>query len=148
VRPEFELIFRTLVDLRVDMDDLRREFEAYRRETALVPVDPRVGQLATREIPARSVAFHSHPAEAAEVAPDLGRSILAEAPSEGEATVVPDADPGVVVYREGMTMDDVEREAIRATLASVGGNRRKAAEALGIGERTLYRKIGKYDLES
>ena len=45
-------------------------------------------------------------------------------------------------------MDDVEREAIRATLASVGGNRRKAAEALGIGERTLYRKIGKYDLDS
>jgi DNA-binding NtrC family response regulator len=30
----------------------------------------------------------------------------------------------------------------------VGGNRRKAAELLGIGERTLYRKIAKYDLES
>jgi DNA-binding NtrC family response regulator len=148
VRPEFEFIFRTLVDLRVDMDDLRREFEAYRRETALVPVDHRVGRLATREIPARSVAFHSHPAAAAEVAPSPGETILEEVASGGETTVVPDADPGVVVYRQGMTMDDVEREAIRATLESVGGNRRKAAEALGIGERTLYRKIGKYDLET
>ncbi len=27
------------------------------------------------------------------------------------------------------------------------GNRRKAAELLGIGERTLYRKISKYELD-
>ena len=30
VRPELEFVFRTLVELRVDMDDLRRDFEAYR----------------------------------------------------------------------------------------------------------------------
>ncbi len=30
IRPELEFVFRTLVELRVDMDDLRREFEAYR----------------------------------------------------------------------------------------------------------------------
>jgi two-component system response regulator HydG len=46
-----------------------------------------------------------------------------------------------------MTMDDMEREAIRAALESVGGNRRKAAELLGIGERTLYRKISRYGLD-
>src|SRR5690606_12491360 len=51
------------------------------------------------------------------------------------------AEEGVVVYRPGMTMDDLEREAITAALAEVNGNRRKAAERLGIGERTLYRKI-------
>jgi DNA-binding NtrC family response regulator len=41
----------------------------------------------------------------------------------------------------------MEREAIVAALDEVEGNRRKAAELLGIGERTLYRKIKKYDLE-
>ena len=46
-----------------------------------------------------------------------------------------------------MTMDDVEREVIRLALAEVRGNRRKAAERLGIGERTLYRKLKQYDLE-
>jgi DNA-binding NtrC family response regulator len=46
-----------------------------------------------------------------------------------------------------MTMDEIEREAVRAALAEVGGNRRKAAERLGIGERTLYRKIRKYGLD-
>jgi DNA-binding NtrC family response regulator len=46
-----------------------------------------------------------------------------------------------------MTMDDLEREAISAALETVDGNRRKAAELLGIGERTLYRKLRKYDLD-
>ncbi len=46
-----------------------------------------------------------------------------------------------------MTIEDMERRAIEAALAEVDGNRRKAAELLGIGERTLYRKISKYELE-
>ena len=46
-----------------------------------------------------------------------------------------------------MTMDDVEREAIRIALDAVQGNRRKAAERLGMGERTLYRKLRQYDLD-
>ena len=40
----------------------------------------------------------------------------------------------------------VEREAIRQTLALTEGNRKQAAKLLQIGERTLYRKIEKYDL--
>ena len=43
-------------------------------------------------------------------------------------------------------MHDVEREAIRIALDEVRGNRRKAAERLGIGERTLYRKLVCYNL--
>jgi DNA-binding NtrC family response regulator len=54
---------------------------------------------------------------------------------------------GTVVYRPGMTMEELEEEAIRVVLAEVGGNRRKASERLGIGERTLYRKIKKFGLD-
>ena len=39
---------------------------------------------------------------------------------------------------------ELEREAILAALESVDGNRRRAAELLGIGERTLYDKLKKY----
>ena len=42
-------------------------------------------------------------------------------------------------------MADVERAVIEAALAETGGNRRKAAETLGIGERTLYRKLKEYE---
>jgi DNA-binding NtrC family response regulator len=52
-----------------------------------------------------------------------------------------------VVYRPGMTMAEVEKAAIEAALQEYRGNRRKAAEVLGIGERTLYRKIKAYRLE-
>jgi two-component system response regulator HydG len=46
-----------------------------------------------------------------------------------------------------MTLEEMEEEAIRTVLGEVGGNRRKAAERLGIGERTLYRKIKKFGLD-
>lgn len=48
---------------------------------------------------------------------------------------------------EGKTMEEIEREAIALALKKTGGNRVKAAKMLGIGTRTLYRKIEKYGLE-
>jgi len=47
----------------------------------------------------------------------------------------------------GISLEDAEKELIRNTLKMVGGNRQKAAEMLGIGERTLYRKIKEYGLK-
>jgi two-component system response regulator HydG len=46
----------------------------------------------------------------------------------------------------GRPLEEVERELIARTLESTGGNRETAARILGIGERTLYRKIEKYGL--
>jgi two-component system, NtrC family, response regulator AtoC len=45
------------------------------------------------------------------------------------------------------SLAELERDAIARTLASVNGNRRRAAELLGIGERTLYDKLKRYGLE-
>ena len=47
----------------------------------------------------------------------------------------------------GGTLDEIEREAIERTLTAVSGNRRAAAEKLGIGLRTLYDKLKKYKTE-
>ncbi|MBL7074963.1 sigma-54-dependent Fis family transcriptional regulator [candidate division KSB1 bacterium] len=59
-------------------------------------------------------------------------------------------EPGGLVEETGeigeVTVEDMEKELIRRTLTEFGGNRRKTAKALGIGERTLYRKIKQYDL--
>ncbi|MGE5230805.1 MAG: sigma 54-interacting transcriptional regulator [Deltaproteobacteria bacterium] len=64
--------------------------------------------------------------------------------------VLPEAEVAEeeIVYRPGMTMADVEKAAIEAALREARGNRRRAAEVLGIGERTLYRKIKSYRLEA
>jgi DNA-binding NtrC family response regulator len=47
----------------------------------------------------------------------------------------------------GIGLDRLEREAIRQTLAMTGGNREKTAQMLGIGERTLYRKLKEYGIK-
>jgi DNA-binding NtrC family response regulator len=47
----------------------------------------------------------------------------------------------------GISIEEAEKELIRNTLAMVSGNREQAANILGIGERTLYRKIKEYDLK-
>jgi two-component system response regulator HydG len=47
----------------------------------------------------------------------------------------------------GMNLADLERKAIEETLASVHGNREQAAKILGIGERTLYRKLKDYGIQ-
>jgi DNA-binding NtrC family response regulator len=45
-----------------------------------------------------------------------------------------------------MRMADIERAAIIGALMETRGNRRKAADQLGIGERTLYRKLKEYEI--
>jgi two-component system response regulator HydG len=46
----------------------------------------------------------------------------------------------------GVSLNELEKKAIVDTLAKTEGNREKAAKILGIGERTLYRKIKEYNL--
>ena len=126
--PELEFLLRSLFDLKLDVEDLRREFERYRARHA--DAGPLLGP--------------AHPAYP--TLPQYGAPIplpaLAPAPEPQPAP----REEGVVVYRPGMTMEDLEREAIRSALRQVHGNRRKAAEMLRIGERTLYRKIKEYGI--
>ncbi|MBK9261591.1 MAG: sigma-54-dependent Fis family transcriptional regulator [Polyangiaceae bacterium] len=50
------------------------------------------------------------------------------------------------VATDAPTMEEAEQTAIRRALAQCGGNRKKAAEHLGIGLRTLYEKLKKYGI--
>jgi len=45
-----------------------------------------------------------------------------------------------------VSLNELEKQAIIETLTKTNGNREKAAKILGIGERTLYRKIKEYNL--
>jgi len=47
----------------------------------------------------------------------------------------------------GSTFSEAEKEIIRGTLIFTGGNKTKASEVLGIGRKTLHRKIADYGLE-
>jgi two-component system response regulator HydG len=47
----------------------------------------------------------------------------------------------------GRSLDEIERWAIEQTLKLTSGNREEAARVLGIGARTLYRKLDKYQAD-
>ncbi len=105
---ELEFIFRSLVELKLQVEELRRRLDEHPQRVEVIEVGP-------------------------------GSAVTAPASLEAEPVT-----EGEVVYRAGMTMADVERAAIEAALRETKGNRRKAAEILGIGERTLYRKLKEY----
>ncbi|GAB4145166.1 MAG: sigma-54 dependent transcriptional regulator [Planctomycetota bacterium] len=65
-------------------------------------------------------------------------------PPEIWAPLPPDQDGWT--FLAGHTAEEVERNHIRVTLELTGGNRQKAAKAMGVSERTLYRKIKEYGL--
>lgn len=62
-----------------------------------------------------------------------------ERPSAPHPTPPPDEAPTV-------PLEELEKRAISEALAKFEGNKRKTAQALGINERTLYRKIKEYGL--
>jgi two-component system response regulator HydG len=65
------------------------------------------------------------------------------APAAASAQTAADGGMAALV---GRPLEEVERIFIAETLKLTGGNREQAAELLGIGERTLYRKIKEYHL--
>ncbi|MEM6392621.1 MAG: sigma-54 dependent transcriptional regulator, partial [Planctomycetota bacterium] len=56
-------------------------------------------------------------------------------------------DTGSAAPTAGVSLDQLEKQAIRETLKLTAGNREQAAKMLGIGERTLYRKLKEYGLK-
>jgi DNA-binding NtrC family response regulator len=117
---ELEFIFRSLVELKLQVEDLRRRVDSGPPKVEVIDV----GRVATADYE------------------EIGDGMAQE-------THVPDRPDRVrdVIYRPGMKMADVERAAIESALRETKGNRRRAAEKLGIGERTLYRKIKEYQLD-
>jgi DNA-binding NtrC family response regulator len=109
-----------LVELKLQMEELRRRMDDEPRRVEVMEVAPRP-------------SFE-----------DFQVGEVIEVGGHGEAPS--DEIRHRVVYQPGMKMADVERAAIEAALQETRGNRRRAADKLGIGERTLYRKIKEYEL--
>ena len=67
----------------------------------------------------------------------LARAERAQAASEGRTTSLEMELP--------MSMEDIERRAIEATLDYTSGDKTKAARLLNIGRKTIYRKLDQYN---
>jgi DNA-binding NtrC family response regulator len=145
---EIEFIVRSLVELKLQVEELRRRTEPLTAGGA-------ASSMGSGSFPALLGAVAAGPSVAGYAPPDgAGRRPDGfGAGSEGQPRPVggieaPGAPPppNLVLVRPGMTMAEIERAAIEAALRELRGNRRKAAEMLGIGERTLYRKLQEYHI--
>ncbi len=79
--------------------------------------------------------------------PTIGPDLFPFAPKALEKAAEPAVADGSLRVPLGTPMADVERQMVLATLDHVGGNKTAAAKALGIGTRTLYRKLAEYGLD-
>ena len=61
--------------------------------------------------------------------------------AEAEGYVEPEREP------ESLNLNDLGRQMLEKALERNGGNRKKAAQELGISDRTLYRRLKQYGLE-
>ena len=127
---ELEFIVRSLVELKLQVEELRRRMDVERRA-------PAPGWVGDVRAPA---AVSGSGSGAGEVESTPGFGLMRGIEPRDQA---PPAT--VITLGPGMTMAEIERMAIQAVLRDMGGNRRKAADVLGIGERTLYRKLREYD---
>jgi DNA-binding NtrC family response regulator len=117
---ELEFLVRSMLELRLQVEELRRRLDSERDHQEVWPTNGREVQ---------------PPA----IGPVAGGAIAIEAPNQP-------APPTQLTLAPGMTMAQIERAAIEAALRETRGNRRKAAEILDIGERTLYRKLRDYGI--
>ena len=133
---ELEFIVRSLVEMKLQLEELRRRVDEDRGVLAqvaggMVPGMPLVG---------------GYPS-----APGLTPGPMAGGPGWGLGAAPIEqaglaAGANAVTITLGMTMAEIEKAAIVAALRETRGNRRKAAEILDIGERTLYRKLKVYQV--
>ena len=66
---------------------------------------------------------------------------------EAEAEEINDAESISMGEGESLNLSDIGRQAVEMALERNNGNRKKAAQELGISDRTLYRRIKQYGLE-
>ena len=156
---EREMLYKILYELRGNVSDLRREMKSLRDQ-----LDEARGLSGANGF--------SHPQNISGMPPatvsgvpsvsgmpephypsDFGNlqegRIYAEPRRDAEdieAEEIKDMENESESENESLNLNELSRQMIERALERNNGNRKKAAEELGISDRTLYRRIKKYDL--
>lgn len=128
---EREMLFKVIYDTRNSLNDMRREIGALRKQ-----LDD-ANEL-NSSIIARS-AQQSMPT----VYGNTGDDSVSTVASMG----IQDTVAEEIKEPETLNLEDLGRQMIEKALERNGGNRKKAAQELGISDRTLYRRIKQYGLD-
>lgn len=173
---ERELLYKILYELRGNVSDLRREMNSLRKQldearqlggtggyvspvqpnTQVAPVSsvsPVSPVSSVSPVPSLSSVPSVSPVSSVPPITDLDelQHIRQEIATGGmRGTYKPEAEDAEIEEikeeNENLNLSDLSKQMIEKALERNNGNRKKAAEELGISDRTLYRKINKYKL--
>ena len=128
---EREILYKILFELRSNVNDMRREMSTLKKKIEDVQGSHQGSQLTTTQlVPTNLSPINSRlsPITSAEDA-------IAEEYIEPEHEL------------ENLNVSEWSRQALEKALERSGGNRKKAAQELGISDRTLYRRLKQYGLD-
>lgn len=156
---EREILYKILYELRGNVSDLRREMNSLRKQldearglngaqgfsqsqpidNSIIPANYPIDVTPSRTsdiIQSHSEMLNSH-SELIHSRPEA---------QEVEAEEIKDFDNEEMSENESLNLSKLGRQMIEKALERNNGNRKKAADELGISDRTLYRRIKKYGL--
>ena len=129
---EREILYKILFELRSNVNDMRREMSTLKKQIEDVqgsaPVASPAPLPTTQFAPANLSPLTSH---------------LSPLTSAEDAV----AEEYVEPEPENLNVNDWSRQAVEKALNRNGGNRKKAAQEMGISDRTLYRRLKQYGLD-
>lgn len=170
---ERELLYKILYELRGNVSDLRREMNSLRKQldearqlgstggyvspvqpnTQVAPVSSVSSVSSVSPVPSVSSVPSVSPVSSVPPITDLDelQHIRQEIATGGiRGTYKPETEDAEIEEikeeNENLNLSDLSKQMIEKALERNNGNRKKAAEELGISDRTLYRKINKYKL--
>ncbi len=137
---EREILYKILYELRGNVSDLRRDMNSLRKQLNEAQ-QQNVGVAYQGQVQAlddKLAGYTNIPQHPQVTAP--------------QATVRPSADTEDAIVEEvtepeSLNLNDLGRKMVEKALERNGGNRKKAAQELGISDRTLYRRIKQYGLD-
>lgn len=146
---ERDIFYKVLIDLKRDVTDLKKlVFGMLENPLTSAPANMPVTSPSQNTSPLQlSSAIDTQQIKPLQPGPES--NVIIQSQNENpieveheyvEAVSYPTAD-------DNLSLEEKELEMIRKALNKSKGRRKKAAEALGISERTLYRKIKQYELE-
>jgi transcriptional regulator with PAS, ATPase and Fis domain len=127
---EREILYKILFELRSNVNDMRREMSTLKKQIEDVQITgtQQHAPLANTQL-APIKTYNDAPAPAPLIAEE----------AEAEEYVEPEL--------ESLNLHLLSRQMLEKALERNGGNRKKAAQELGISDRTLYRRLKQYGME-
>lgn len=142
---EREMLYKILYELRGNVNELRREMTSMRKQ-----IDERA-QLNEQAAVRRQIISSGEdmpPVTAVARRDDFWHDEVPESQvSHRQPSAVEAEAEEIGSDSESLNLDDLGRQMVEKALYRNDGNRKKAAQELGISDRTLYRRIKRYGLD-